>query len=130
MQGKSFLLFSILLGVFLSCSQGEKVPVPEELRTEFLKEPLGLDEPNLNRDDFNTFWSTGTGWGEFSMKNGKATIYVANGSLRLNQFGIGEINQITCTEKGKSKRHKNKMTWYFDTELKLQKGEKVVFNFN
>lgn len=50
--------------------------------------------PVVNREDFKTMFSLGTGWGTFSMKEGKAVIRMQEGSLTLEQIGLDFAKQI------------------------------------
>jgi uncharacterized protein (DUF608 family) len=52
-------------------------------------------KPKINQDHFSTFWSTGSAWGHFSIKNENATLKVIEGTLELNRFEIkGERTAI------------------------------------
>ncbi|MHB8055162.1 MAG: GH116 family glycosyl-hydrolase [Candidatus Aminicenantales bacterium] len=44
--------------------------------------------PQLNRDDFNTFWSSGGAWGGFLMRPGRIELEVAHGELSLQKLGL------------------------------------------
>ena len=54
--------------------------------------------PQVQRDDFQTFWSTGSGWGEFRIKNKEIHLKVDHGNLKINRFGISKdcgFKQVT-----------------------------------
>jgi non-lysosomal glucosylceramidase len=46
-------------------------------------------DPAIHPDDFTTFWSCGTGWGNFSQTGSVITLELDYGQLLLQQFGIG-----------------------------------------
>ncbi len=44
--------------------------------------------PRINKDDFFTFWSSGSGWGSFAAKGNKVTLKVEYGNLKLLRLGV------------------------------------------
>ena len=44
--------------------------------------------PQICRDDFNTFWSSGGAWGGFRMQPGRIELEVAYGELTLQKLGL------------------------------------------
>lgn len=46
--------------------------------------------PQINREDFSTFWSTGSAWGNLVIRNKVVILKVIYGDLPLSQFGLGE----------------------------------------
>lgn len=52
--------------------------------------------PIINRNNFKSFYSLGTGWGEYSMKDNKVTVTINEGYLKLSSFksGLGEVNEL------------------------------------
>ena len=57
--------------------------------------------PKINKDDFRTFWSTGTGWGIYSQQPGKKTfgLEVLHGSQTLKRLAIADLpeSQVKVT---------------------------------
>ncbi len=53
-------------------------------------------EPKLSENNFSTFWSCGTAWGNYWQSGGSAGIEVAYGSLKLNTIKIplGSVNRV------------------------------------
>jgi hypothetical protein len=61
--------------------------------------------PRIFKEDFNTFWSTGSGWGSFSIKGKEVRLKIAYGELKLGSLGLGKdldlwsIKQCRINEK-------------------------------
>lgn len=51
--------------------------------------------PRINVDNFRSFWSLGTGWGEFSHKKGNIQLNVKSGQLAINSFQSELLNGKT-----------------------------------
>ena len=61
-------------------------------------------DPVPGREDFTTFWSCGSGWGNFTRTGSGITLEVDYGQLLLKEFGIGRSGpgvplQMTLNEK-------------------------------
>ena len=56
-------------------------------------------DPKVNREDFSTFWSTGSAWGRFEVKDKQAILSVAFGELNLKSFGLKGV-QAQVFKKG------------------------------
>lgn len=80
------------------------LPILSGFEFHLPKKYIGFN-PIVNKDDFNCFWSLGTGWGTFSMKKDKAELKIEEGYLDLNKMGVkfaDNVNNIiidgeTCT---------------------------------
>jgi uncharacterized protein (DUF608 family) len=46
--------------------------------------------PKINKDNFSTFWSSGSGWGRFEVGDDKITLKVEYGTLKLSKLGISK----------------------------------------
>ncbi|MFQ6070377.1 MAG: GH116 family glycosyl hydrolase [Candidatus Aminicenantales bacterium] len=44
--------------------------------------------PRIRKKDFSTFWSAGTGWGNFRIRGRNVLLKVAYGNLRLSSLGL------------------------------------------
>ncbi len=44
--------------------------------------------PRISREDFRSFWSTGNGWGNITIRGKKLVLTVAFGTLKLAQLGV------------------------------------------
>ena len=55
--------------------------------------------PKINADDYNTFWSTGTGWGIYTQKPCTFKLEVKYGEQKLNQLDLGSLcgDKVTVT---------------------------------
>jgi non-lysosomal glucosylceramidase len=63
--------------------------------------------PKINFENFKTFWSTGSGWGEFTIEDRKATLTVVFGSLEIAEIGLGQDIKISPLGKIVSKNGRN-----------------------
>ena len=68
-------------------------------------------EPKLNEDNFSTFWSCGTAWGNYWQSGGSAGIEVEYGSLKLNslQIPLGSVNLVSVNNKRIEIRKEDRM---------------------
>lgn len=63
------------------------LPILSGFEFHMPKKYIGFN-PKINKDNFNCFWSLGTGWGTFEIREGKAELRIAEGYLDLKEFGI------------------------------------------
>ena len=59
-------------------------------------------KPALDTDNFRSFWSTGTGWGSYSQKNGQVTLRCDYGHLTIQSFYAGNTAVANVQLAGKS----------------------------
>jgi len=101
--------------------------------------------PKVYPENFNTFWSTGSGWGSYSQKveEGKkeiASLAVSSGNLALKEFSFGvppalqgkKITKLKCILNGTQiksgfKQEENKAIAKFAKPLTLKAGENLEF---
>jgi hypothetical protein len=91
-----------------------------------VNEILGFN-PQINKDEFQTFWSCGSGWGSFSYRKGVSRLEVAYGSLSLKELqlpgnGFKKVRRngvlMNCDIKG------NRIIFY--TSMDLNKGDELM----
>ncbi len=78
--------------------------------------------PNLNVDDFLTFWSTGNAWGAYQIKEEEAILSVDYGTLELNEFIMDRDITLISKIKGASVKE-NRIV--FKEGLALNPGENL-----
>lgn len=84
--------------------------------------------PKVSLQDFSTFWSSGTAWGTFAIKDKTATLSVIYGELELNEFGLGQGYRIKKDPDFKIEVTKGKFsTAEFKDNLKLKARERYTF---
>ena len=83
--------------------------------------------PQINKEKFNTFWSTGSAWGEFKIEDKKATLSVLYGELVLKEFGLGEGIEFDTEPRGKLSKKGNVNLVGFDNMVSINHGEEIVF---
>ncbi len=94
--------------------------------------------PQINRNDFQTFWSSGEAWGNFSIKNNTLRLTPAYGILKLSTFIIGDnykIDEIKTvrlngkTIKNEVAKKKNKTLVIFNDNLELLPNDELVIKY-
>ena len=50
----------------------------------------------ITEGDFRSFWSLGTGWGNFIQTDSKAVLEIYEGSLTLSSFSVGGGRQASA----------------------------------
>jgi non-lysosomal glucosylceramidase len=78
--------------------------------------------PQVHHDNFQTFWSTGNGWGKFAIKDNAATLSVTYGSLELKEFGIGNQPEFKSSSLGKTEMRENRRYIKFSKPIMLMAG--------
>ncbi|HYW94807.1 MAG TPA: GH116 family glycosyl hydrolase, partial [Bacteroidales bacterium] len=90
---------------------------------------LGFD-PRINRDDFFTFWSTGTAWGSFSIKNKAVKLKVEYGQLPLKLFAFTYPSAKGVLEKPEKATavivKGNSIEVSFKDGFRLNRGQSIV----
>jgi hypothetical protein len=81
-------------------------------------------EPKLNEDNFSTFWSCGTAWGNYWQSDGSAGIEVKYGTLQLNsiKIPIGPVNLVSLNDKPTQIRREDQMI-IFDEPVIVNTGD-------
>ncbi len=85
-------------------------------------------DPQINQEEFRTFWSTGTAWGNFSIRDNEAKLSVLYGSLEIQSFQLGSESQIQ--ERAGyvvDQAVEAQSDVVFDEMLRLVAGEEYVF---
>lgn len=84
--------------------------------------------PRYRAENFRCFWSTGTGWGSFSLAGGRFSLRVLAGSLPCRSCQIPAAGPKTsATLNGKPVRHTvSRTTYQFAEELALKEGDELV----
>jgi len=75
--------------------------------------------PKINKNNFKTFWSSGNGWGSFTIEDHTVTIKVEYGSLKILKLGISKdynFKSIACVN-GISK----------NVRINLKKSERLLY---
>ncbi len=95
--------------------------------------------PKINTEDFSTFWSSGTGWGSFSLNGDEAVLKVEYGSLKLDKLGLSRdygfrsIKAIRVRS-GKAaaslRTEKDLAVVYLDESVELRPGDRIEIVFN
>lgn len=94
--------------------------------------------PRIFQEDFNTFWSTGSGWGSFSIKGKEVRLKIAYGKLKLGSLGLGKelgfrsikqcrINEKSCLVKYRKGPFFNKVE--FREIVSLHRGDELILIF-
>ncbi len=95
--------------------------------------------PKINTEDFSTFWSSGTGWGSFSLKGNKAVLKVEYGSLKVGKLGLSRDYgfrsiKTLLIRSGKAaaslKTEKDLAVVYLDETVELRLGDQIEIVFN
>ena len=81
-------------------------------------------EPKLNEDNFSTFWSCGTAWGNYWQSTGSAGIEVLYGSLKLNsiQIPIGSVNFVSLNDNQIQIKKEDQMI-IFEEQVTVNQGD-------
>jgi uncharacterized protein (DUF608 family) len=94
--------------------------------------------PRIFKEDFNTFWSTGSGWGSFSIKGKEVRLKIAYGELKLGSLGLGKdldlwsikqcrINEKSCLVKYRPGPSFNKVE--FGEVVFLHRSDELILTF-
>jgi len=95
--------------------------------------------PKINTGDFSTFWSSGTGWGSFSLKGNEAVLKVEYGSLKLAKLGLSrnygfrsiKTLRVRSEKAAASLRtEKDLAVVYLDESVELKPGDRIEIVFN
>jgi hypothetical protein len=85
--------------------------------------------PQLHQDNFSTFWSTGSAWGQFTIQDQQAELTVAYGELELTSFGLGKSYKMQpVSHKGKVVRKNDISTLVCKKPIVLKTGERLVLS--
>jgi hypothetical protein len=94
--------------------------------------------PKMNEDGFSTFWSCGSGWGSFEIKERTAILKVEYGNLELSKFGMSEdygfrsirsIHVDSEKRAGQLKREKGLSVVHLEEPEKLGRGSRIEIVF-
>ncbi|MBN1274605.1 MAG: hypothetical protein JXB26_20275 [Candidatus Aminicenantes bacterium] len=88
--------------------------------------------PKINRENFMTFWSTGSAWGRCTLNNSGATLDVKYGSLKLKEISFSsscpweslksclvDSQSIKCEYESDAKKH----SVLFSQPVEMKKGQ-------
>lgn len=84
--------------------------------------------PAINAENFQVFWSCGTGWGTFSMNNATASLRVQFGKVELQKFSLkskSKIETIQIAETSipfKSRKEDDFISIHFKNSIQIQAG--------
>jgi non-lysosomal glucosylceramidase len=83
--------------------------------------------PQINKDDFQTFWSCGSGWGSFSSNKGTCKLNLAFGSLKLKEFHLPENTYKIIKLNGKPIKSQIKGNRIFFAKIvELKPGDELL----
>jgi hypothetical protein len=90
-------------------------------------------DPAINQQNFSTFWSCGSGWGEFRAGDGEIILEVAFGKLELKHFRLPEdyINQnldINVSTPFEVEVENGMANIIFNKAIVLQENDKLVLS--
>ncbi|RKY84257.1 hypothetical protein DRQ09_08885 [candidate division KSB1 bacterium] len=98
--------------------------------------------PRINREDFQCFWSAGSGWGKFkeSVQNDnlKSSLIIEYGELNIKQFTLNNLRKLPKNAKVKLnnqelefeiKTEDKSCTVIFSKILKMQKDDVLIVEF-
>jgi hypothetical protein len=86
--------------------------------------------PKIYKEDFNTFWSTGTGWGRYSQQpgQGRFTLEVISGRQTLNRLDLADLASdnvtVTCPDGAVAAKVDGKSV-VFAQSVTLNAGQKL-----
>jgi hypothetical protein len=95
--------------------------------------------PVINKDNFSTFWSTGTGWGRFEVKAKELRLRIEYGNLKLSELGISRdygfksVRSLGVDSKGvkaKLRQEKELSIVSLDKLLELNRGQELSIIFD
>lgn len=94
------------------------------------KEYLGF-APKVFKEDYKTFWSTGTGWGEYgqSLSNGRFELRTLQGTLKLRSLFLADMPEGEIAAEGPNgsvKVERNGQTAVFAETVNLTSGQSIV----
>jgi hypothetical protein len=91
--------------------------------------------PKIPRDNFQCFWSTGTGWGTFSLRKqagrGEFAIKVLKGTLACRSCEIASTGTVASVESGGKPvenhvvRREERMVVKLDTTLRMTAKDEI-----
>jgi len=92
--------------------------------------------PQLNKNKFYTFWSSGNGWGSFNLDKNKITLKIEYGKLKLSRFGISKgygftsVKKINIEGKVELNEIRDLSIVQFSELLEMKEGEELIIVFN
>jgi len=95
--------------------------------------------PQINKDNFSTFWSCGSGWGSFEAKGSTVVLKVEYGELELSKFGVTEgygfrsiksIHIDSEQAKGKLKFDGGLSVVHLEKPVKIKRGSRMKIDFH
>lgn len=76
--------------------------------------------PVVNRDNFRSMFSLGTGWGEYTLKDGKADIKLNEGTLKLSSLksGLDKVTELYIDGKKTDFNEKDGIIYFDEAEIR------------
>ncbi|MFC1620474.1 GH116 family glycosyl-hydrolase [Candidatus Neomarinimicrobiota bacterium] len=94
--------------------------------------------PRINQKNFKTFWSSGHGWGSFTLDGKTMILKVEYGSLKVSKFGISDEYKFKSLAdiRGKSSEMQTRLDKedgllcvLFENLIELNQGDELVLVF-
>ena len=94
--------------------------------------------PRINKDDFSTFWSSGSGWGSFAVKKNKVILKAEYGKLTVSTLGLSKeygfraVKSIQVnSEKVEAKllQEADLIVVHFEKSVELKRGDRIEIIF-
>ncbi len=95
--------------------------------------------PRINKDNFSTFWSCGSGWGSFEVKGNTVVLKVEYGDLALSKFGVSKgygfrsiksIHIDSESGRGNLKVEKGLSVVHLEKPVKIKRGSRIEIVFH
>jgi len=100
------------------------------LKFDLVKDRIEISPPRIVNNHFKCFWSLGTGWGTFEIKQHSVTIHVQYGSLKIKILSLPFLNdsEIKGVSIGKKRiafeKHKNEII--FNKPILIKREQKLT----
>ena len=95
--------------------------------------------PRINKINFSTFWSSGSGWGSFEIKGNEIKLKVEYGSLKIAELGVSEEYKFRSVKsiqinsekkKARLKHNKNLIIVNLIKPTELKRGDEIKIIFD
>ncbi len=95
--------------------------------------------PQINKDNFSTFWSCGCAWGSFEIKGSTVVLKVEYGDLELSKFGVSDsygfrsIKSIQIDSeqaRGKLKVKRGLSVVHLEKTVRIKQGSRIKIDFH
>lgn len=95
--------------------------------------------PKIRKNDFATFWSSGSGWGSFHIQGAESRLKVAYGRLRMKRlglakdYGFGSIESVLLNSEeveAKLTQEGDLTVVTLDNSIDLNRGDEIAIRFH